>query len=121
MAAPWQVLRASPAHLPCLLPPEYCQQWLTVSKVPLEGRTPGQVSFNRVGRQGFLEEIKLVCPFQYGHWIAVFCTLFYFFTSAQRLVWAAKQALGNAALGALFARQRALLAGGFGSLHTPGP
>ena len=79
MAAPWQVLRASPAHLPCLLPPEYCQQWLTVSKVPLEGRTPGQVSFNRVGRQGFLEEIKLVCPFQYGHWIAVFCTLFYFF------------------------------------------
>ena len=39
----------------------------------------------------------------------------------QRLVWAAKQALGNAALGALCARQRALLAGGFGSLHTPGP
>ena len=36
--------------------------------------------------------------------------------SAQRLVWAAKQLLGSAALGALFAWQRALLAGGFSSL-----
>ena len=43
------------------------------------------------------------------------------FTSAQRLVWAAKQPVGKATLGALFAWQRALLAGGFGSLHTPGP
>ena len=42
-------------------------------------------------------------------------------TEAQRLVWGDKQPLGNAALGALFAGQRALLAGGFGSLHTPGP
>ena len=39
--------------------------------------------------------------------------------SAQRLVWAAKQPLGNAALGALFACQRALLAGGPALLPEP--
>ena len=38
-----------------------------------------------------------------------------------RLVWAGKPQLGNAAWGASFPSERALPAGGFGSVHTPSP
>ena len=37
------------------------------------------------------------------------------------LVWAGKHQLGNAAWGASFPSERALPAGGFGSVHTPSP
>ena len=39
----------------------------------------------------------------------------------RRLVWAGKHQLGNAAWGASFPSERALPAGGFGSVHTPSP
>ena len=39
----------------------------------------------------------------------------------RRLVWAGKPQLGNAAWGASFPSERALPAGGFGSVHTPSP
>ena len=42
-------------------------------------------------------------------------------TSVRRLVWAGKPQLGNAAWGASFPSERALPAGGFGSVHTPSP
>src|SRR5574340_1522635 len=38
--------------------------------------------------------------------------------SVRRLVWAGKHQLGNAAWGASFPSERALPAGGFGSVHT---
>ena len=41
--------------------------------------------------------------------------------SVRRLVWAGKHQLGNAAWGASFPSERALPAGGFGSVHTPSP
>ena len=41
--------------------------------------------------------------------------------SVRRLVWAGKPQLGNAAWGASFPSERALPAGGFGSVHTPSP
>ena len=41
--------------------------------------------------------------------------------SKRRLVWTGKQQLGNAAWGASFPSERALLAVGFGSLHSPSP
>ena len=41
--------------------------------------------------------------------------------SVRRLVWAGKPQLGNAACGASFPSERALPAGGFGSVHTPSP
>ena len=41
--------------------------------------------------------------------------------SMWRLVWAGKHQLGNAAWGASFPSERALPAGGFGSVHTPSP
>ena len=40
---------------------------------------------------------------------------------AATLVWAGKPQLGNAAWGASFPSERALPAGGFGSVHTPSP
>ena len=43
------------------------------------------------------------------------------FFSVRRLVWAGKHQLGNAAWGASFPSERALPAGGFGSVHTPSP
>ena len=46
------------------------------------------------------------------------CTLI---PSVRRLVWAGKPQLGNAAWGASFPSERALPAGGFGSVHTPSP
>ena len=42
-------------------------------------------------------------------------------TSVRRLVWAGKHQLGNAAWGVSFPSERALPAGGFGSVHTPSP
>ena len=42
-------------------------------------------------------------------------------SSVRRLVWAGKHQLGNAAWGASFPSERALPAGGFGSVHTPSP
>ena len=39
----------------------------------------------------------------------------------RRLVWAGKHQLGHAAWGASFPSERALPAGGFGSVHTPSP
>ena len=41
--------------------------------------------------------------------------------SVRRLVWAGKHQLGKAAWGASFPSERALLPGGFGSLHSPSP
>ena len=41
--------------------------------------------------------------------------------SVRRLVWAGKHQLGNAGWGASFPSERALPAGGFGSVHTPSP
>src|SRR5574340_1713826 len=41
--------------------------------------------------------------------------------SVRRLVWAGKHQLGNAAWGFPFPSERALPAGGFGSVHTPSP
>ena len=41
--------------------------------------------------------------------------------TVRRLVWAGKHQLGNAAWGASFPSERALPAGGFGSVHTPSP
>ena len=41
--------------------------------------------------------------------------------SVRRLVWAGKHQLGNAAWSASFPSERALPAGGFGSVHTPSP
>ena len=41
--------------------------------------------------------------------------------SVRRVVWAGKHQLGNAAWGASFPSERALPAGGFGSVHTPSP
>ena len=41
--------------------------------------------------------------------------------SVRCLVWAGKPQLGNAAWGASFPSERALPAGGFGSVHTPSP
>ena len=41
--------------------------------------------------------------------------------SVRCLVWAGKHQLGNAAWGASFPSERALPAGGFGSVHTPSP
>src|SRR5574337_1094675 len=41
--------------------------------------------------------------------------------SVRRLVWAGKPQLGNAAWGASFPSERALPAGGVGSVHTPSP
>ena len=41
--------------------------------------------------------------------------------SVRRLVWAGKHQLGNEAWGPSFPSEGALLAGGFGSLHSPSP